>query len=150
MKKNIPFAMLIRAIRYCSTFHLFIQEKESLRLALMLNKYPNKFIEEQFNRVFHKFQINEQISIQNYGRIRESIVGQPDQERLPVDYEKHIFVHFTFCSSMRSFPIHFLNLWNKYFSNSPINDTIPVLGTRNVGNLQMQLTNHPNNQFRNN
>lgn len=141
MKKNIPLAMLIRAIRYCSSFHLFIQEKESLKMTLMLNKYPNEFIEKQFSHVFLKFQINEQLSNHNYCRIRERIIAQPNQEKTPVDYDKNIFVHFTFCSTMRSFPIHFLNLWNKYFSDSPIRDTIPIIGSRNVDNLQLQLTN---------
>lgn len=45
MKKNIPYTMLLRAIRYCSTFQSYIDEKEKLRMALLLNKYPNKVID---------------------------------------------------------------------------------------------------------
>ncbi|CAF4188302.1 unnamed protein product [Rotaria magnacalcarata] len=40
MKKNIPFEMLIRAIKYCSAFEAHLYEREKLRMALLLNKYP--------------------------------------------------------------------------------------------------------------
>ena len=55
MKKNIPFAMLLRAIRYCSTFESYLKERESLRMALLLNKYPKYLIHDQFNWVLQKF-----------------------------------------------------------------------------------------------
>ncbi len=48
MKKNIHFAMLLRAIRYCSTFEAYVNERVSLRMALLLNKYPGTFIDFQF------------------------------------------------------------------------------------------------------
>ena len=40
---------------------------------------------------------------------------------------------------MKNFPHKFHNLWLKYFSESPINDITPILGTRNVTNLQQRL-----------
>ena len=40
---------------------------------------------------------------------------------------------------MRLFPKQFHDIWNKYFGDSPINDIIPVLGTRNTDNLQQRL-----------
>jgi len=51
MKQNIPFAMLHRTIKYCSTFETFLNEREKLRMALLLNKYPGGFIDKQFNRL---------------------------------------------------------------------------------------------------
>ncbi len=30
MKKNIPFAILLRAIKYCSTFEAYLNEREKL------------------------------------------------------------------------------------------------------------------------
>ncbi|CAF4979240.1 unnamed protein product [Rotaria sp. Silwood1] len=44
MKKNIPFEMLIRAIKYYSTFEAYLCECEKLRMALLLNKYPGEFL----------------------------------------------------------------------------------------------------------
>ncbi|CAF4406024.1 unnamed protein product, partial [Rotaria magnacalcarata] len=66
MKKNIPFAMLLRAIRYCSTFQTYLNEREKLRMALLLNKYPNKIIDEQFNNMLLKFNVNEPLTVNNY------------------------------------------------------------------------------------
>ena len=50
-----------------------------------------------------------------------------------------MFIHFTYCTNMKSFPSKFHILWNKYFAESPINEIRPVLGTRNVDNLQQRL-----------
>ncbi|CAF5208266.1 unnamed protein product, partial [Rotaria magnacalcarata] len=98
MKKNIPFAMLLRAIRYCSTFQSYLNEREKLRMALLLNKYPNKIIDEQFNSVLVKFGINEPLTSNNYNRSRQKIIDSPIKEKLSVNYDKSIFVHFTYCS----------------------------------------------------
>ena len=139
MKMNIPFTMLLRAIRYCSTFDGYLNERAKLRMTLLLNKYPNKLIEQQFNKVLRKFNINESLSTNNYNEIRTKIINAPMKEKNPVNYDKTMFIHFTYCSSMKSFPIMFHKLWNKYFGESPINEIVPVLGTRNVNNLQIQL-----------
>ncbi|CAF4975878.1 unnamed protein product [Rotaria socialis] len=95
MKKNIPFAMLLRAVRYCSTFQLFINEREKLRMALLLTKYPNKIIDEQFNNMLPKFNIIEPLTSNNYVRYRQIVINSPIKEKLLVNYEKSIFVHFT-------------------------------------------------------
>ena len=34
MKKNVPYALILRAIRYCSTFDVFIQERESIVMSV--------------------------------------------------------------------------------------------------------------------
>ena len=139
MKKNIPFTMLLRAIRYCSTFQTYLNEREKLRMALLLNKYSNKFIEEQFNNVLSKFHINQPLSYNNYNEYRQKIINSPIKEKISVDYGKTMFVHFTYCSNMKLFPGKFHALWNKYFGESPLNEITPILGTRNVKNLQRQL-----------
>ncbi|CAF4425200.1 unnamed protein product [Rotaria sp. Silwood2] len=123
MKKNIIFTMLLRTIRYCSSFQAYLNEREKLRMALLLNKYPNKFINEQFNNVFLKINID-QFS---------------NKRKIPIDYEKTMVTHFTYCSNMETVPTNFHILWDKYFGNSPINEIIPILGTRNVNNLQRRL-----------
>ena len=61
------------------------------------------------------------------------------KEKIVADYDKTMFVHFTYCSSMKNFPKQFHKMWNKYFGESPINEIVPVLGTRNANNLQRQL-----------
>ncbi|CAF1548816.1 unnamed protein product [Rotaria sordida] len=132
--------MLLRAIRYCSSFQVYIDEREKLRMALLLIKYPNKFIDEQFNNVLIKLNIDQSLNNINYNIFRQQVINAPIKEKVPVDYRKTIFVHFTYCSSMRTFPVKFHALWNKYFGGSLINEVLPILGTRNVKNLQRQLT----------
>ncbi|CAF4278884.1 unnamed protein product, partial [Rotaria sp. Silwood2] len=139
MKKNIPFAMLLRAIRYCSTFEAYLKEKSTLRMALILNKYPGKFIDQQFKKVFLKFQINEPLTKNNYNTLRQKVIDTQYSDKIPVDHTRTMFIHFTYCTSMKAFPKKFHALWNKYFAESPINEIAPVLGTRNVDNLQRRL-----------
>lgn len=139
MKKNIPFAMLLRAIRYCSTFEVYLDERNKLRMALLLNKYPQKFIDVQFNQLLNKFNIKEALTSINYDRYRQMFINTPIQIQQPINHGISMFVHFTYCSNMKTFPKKFHELWQKYFNTSPINDIIPVLGTRNVLNLQKRL-----------
>ena len=139
MKKNIPFAMLLRGLRYCSSFDAYLDERAKLRMALLLNKYPGHFVDQQFHRLFYKFGINEPLGIHNYESYRQKILDSPIQSKTVVDHSRTMFVHFTYCSNMRTFPSKFHTLWQKYFMESPINDIVPVLGTRNVQNLQRRL-----------
>ena len=85
MKMNIPFTVLLRAIRYCSTFDGYLNEREKLRMALLLNKYPNKLIDQQFNNVLSKFNINESLSIYNYDKIKTKINNAPMKEKIVVN-----------------------------------------------------------------
>jgi hypothetical protein len=136
MKKNIPFAMLLRAIRYGSTFKAYLEERGNLRMALLLNMYPNNFIDQQFERVLLKFNINEALMAHNYQLFRQKVLDTPIQEKKSIDHGKIMFVHFTYGSNMRTFPKKFHALWQKYFAESPINDINPIVDTRNVNNLQ--------------
>ncbi|CAF3810183.1 unnamed protein product [Rotaria sordida] len=135
MKKNIPFTMLLCAIRYCSTYQTYLDECEKLRMTLLLNKYPNKFIEQQFNSVLLKYSIDEPLNMINYDEYRQNVLDSPSKEHVRIDYDKVMLIHFTYCLSMKAFPLKFHTLWSKYFGESPINEIIPVLGTRNVKNL---------------
>ena len=139
MKRNIPFAMLLRAIRYCSAFDSYLNERAELRMALLLNQYPGQFIDRQFNYVLLKFGNNKPLDVNNYQLYRQKVLDSPIQVKTPIDHNRTMFVHFTYCSSMRMFPVKFHLLWQKYFLDSPINDIVPVLGTRNVDNLQRRL-----------
>ncbi|CAF3173369.1 unnamed protein product [Rotaria sp. Silwood2] len=130
MKKNIIFTLLLRALRYCSTFQEYLNERERLRVALLLNKYPNKFIDEQFIYILEKLNIEHLLTFNNYAQHRQKIIDSPTKEKVPIDYGKTVFVHFTYCSNMRAFPAKFHDLWNKYFGESPINDIIPTLEDR--------------------
>ncbi|CAF1333695.1 unnamed protein product [Rotaria sordida] len=99
--------MLLRTIRYCSTFEAYVHERESLRMAFLLNKYSNKCIDEQFNKTWSKFNIHETIDYNNYDRLRQKIIEHPEKEKTLIDYNKYMFIHFTYCLSMKQFPKQF-------------------------------------------
>jgi hypothetical protein len=46
-------------------------------MALLLNKYPSDLINDQFNRVLSKFDIEEILSVTNYNLIRDKIIQSP-------------------------------------------------------------------------
>jgi len=131
--------MLLRVIRYCSIFQTYLNERESLRIAFLLNKYLDIFINEQFNRVWSKFNINETVNVYNYDQLRQQIIQYPQKDKESIEYNKHIFIHFTYCLNIKQFPKRFHDLWNRFFSESPIADVRPILGIRNVNNLQQRL-----------
>ena len=139
IKKNIPFSMLLRAIRYCSTFQAYLEQRGKLKMTLLLNRYPGPFIDQQFNRMLQKFNLAQPLTEFNYDILRQQVINIPYKEKIPVDYNTNMFVHFTYCSNMRTFPKKIPYTVEQYFRESPINDIIPVLGTRNVDNLQRRL-----------
>ncbi|CAF1551815.1 unnamed protein product [Rotaria sp. Silwood1] len=81
MKMNIPYAMLIRAIKYCSTFETYLNEREKLRMTLLLNKYPGEFIEKQFSRVFQIHILMRPLSTSNYKTLREKLIDLDKKEK---------------------------------------------------------------------
>ncbi|CAF4755672.1 unnamed protein product, partial [Rotaria sp. Silwood2] len=83
MKKNIIFTMLLRAIRYCSTFQEYLNERERLRVALLLNKYPNKFIDEQFTNILEKLNIEQLLTFNNYAEHSQKFIDSPIKEKVP-------------------------------------------------------------------
>ena len=42
-------------------------------IALLLNKYPSKFLDNQFNRIFNRYGIKSSLTNENYTTIREII-----------------------------------------------------------------------------
>ena len=122
MKKNIPYAMLLRAIRYCSTFQAYLDERSKLKIALLPNKYPGKFIDQQCIHMLQNFNIDKPLTTNNYNALRQKVINTPLKEKVPIDYSKIMFVHFTYCLNMTTFPKKFHTLWNKYFEHFPIDD----------------------------
>ncbi|CAF1405565.1 unnamed protein product [Adineta ricciae] len=110
MKKNIPFAMLLRAIRYCSTFKEYKKERDQMKMALLLKQYPSQLIDQQLNHVFYEYDIKLQMNIIHYHNIRQKIINSPLQVKEPIDYGHKMFIHFTYCSNIRNFPKKFHNL----------------------------------------
>ena len=108
-------------------------------MALLLNKYPNKLIDQQFQLLFNKYGNTTELTANGYSTVRRTILESSRSEKHRVDYASTLFVHFTYCTSMRRFPQQFHSLWTKYFANSPLNEVRPILGTRNTNNLHLEM-----------
>ena len=50
MKRNIPYATALRATRICSHAEDLREELQKIRITLLLNKYPPRFIDKQIRR----------------------------------------------------------------------------------------------------
>ena len=75
IKQNLPYSFILKAFRYCSTYEAYLRERETLRVMFILNKYPNEFIDKQFNEVLLKFGILiNRLNSYNYPEIREKII----------------------------------------------------------------------------
>jgi hypothetical protein len=107
MKKNIPYEMLFRGIKYCSRFEAYLDEREQLRMSLLLNKYPGEFINKQFDRLLKRFNIDQPLNDKNYVELRQKMICSPIRKKIPVDYGRSMFIHFTFCAKMKSFRLNF-------------------------------------------
>ena len=81
---------------------------------LLLNKYSSKIIDQQFNLVLQKFNINHTFTIHNYHILRNQVISAPFKEKVLTDYGKTMFVYFTYCTNMVTFPKKFHSLWGKY------------------------------------
>ena len=53
VRRNIPYAALLRAARICSHVNDFNSECIRIDMPLLLDHYPPNFIKKQFNRSFH-------------------------------------------------------------------------------------------------
>ncbi|CAF1495611.1 unnamed protein product [Rotaria magnacalcarata] len=57
--RNIIRAALLRAVRYSSTFEAFNTERRSIRLMLLYNGYPSTYINSEFRKFFHQYDIHD-------------------------------------------------------------------------------------------
>jgi hypothetical protein len=111
IKKNIPFAALVRAIRYCSSYGIFKREEAHICMSLLLNKYPLDFILKQFERVIQTFQCTAPAQ-KNFLSIRKIFLDTPDNKakKAVIDFKINIMCHFSYCKGMHDFSTRFYTL----------------------------------------
>jgi hypothetical protein len=74
MKKNTPFTVLLSIVRYCSTIEIYLHERESLRMALLVNNLIVCYLD---------FNINQPFNIANYKVLHEIVIQSPAQPITP-------------------------------------------------------------------
>ncbi|CAF4037931.1 unnamed protein product [Rotaria sordida] len=81
--RNVIQTILMRAVRYSSTFQAFNNERRTIRLTLLLNGYPSTYINAQFQYFFKKY-ISLSSSIlplidnkEQFSVLRQQLLAQP-------------------------------------------------------------------------
>lgn len=156
IRRNIPYANLLRAARICSHVKDFNIERIRIDMSLLLNKYPPAFIQKQFNRFF---QVNNTTTILHelnqlvYNQLHKTLLYQPtrrekqlakmtqDPIRNPLVLQTKkwnsllLFPRYTFDSGLsKTFPSKFITWWKKYyaFPGSPLEQvTIKIVANTN-------------------
>ena len=137
IKKNIPFAALVRAIRYSSTYVAFKREESRICMSLLLNGYPLNFILRQLERVPQTFQCSV-LKRDNYPNIRKVMLaaGENSGKKAKIDFEVNVLCHFSFCKGMHDFSTRFHRLWDECFVDTAISKMKPIVGFKKLDNLQ--------------
>lgn len=137
IKKNIPFAALVRAIRYSSTYDAFKREESHISMSLLLNGYPSRFILRQFERVPQTFQCPT-LKRDNYSDIRKVMLAAVDNngKKAKLNFKDNILCHFSFCKGMHDFSTRFHRLWDDCFVDTAIFEMKPIVGFKRLDNLQ--------------
>ena len=106
--KNIPFSGLLRAVRICSHKEDLREEIEKIRITLLLNKYPPKFIDNHFKRFFETLTGERESKLllsdkHNEYRDRVLDVQWNRKEKQKINFDKDILLHFTYTPSLARF-----------------------------------------------
>ena len=99
--KNIPFSGLLRAVRICSHRDDLRDEIEKIRVTLLLNRYPSKFIDNHFKRFFETLtgEKDSQLLLSDkHSEYRERVldIQWNKKEKQKINFDKDILLHFTY------------------------------------------------------
>jgi hypothetical protein len=146
IKKNIPYEAIIRAVRYSSDLISFKKEESYITLALLLNGYTLKFIQEQYYRAMCDMNCSWP-NRYNYNSIRNLFLRHyffnlrktEKKKKKKIDFDTHIMIHFSYCKGMEKFVPIFHQIWDEIFGFLAISGIKPMVGFRNCDSLQKKL-----------
>lgn len=129
--RNIPYAAALRATRICSHPEDLHLELETIRITLLLNKYPPKFIDKHVGRFFQDLTGNDTSEIllgRDHQKYRERVLDRAwnKKEKRKINFKTDVLLHFTYTPSLINFGSHFHHIWQEIFEGTPIDD-IPVI-----------------------
>ena len=139
--KNIPFSGLLRAVRICSHKEDLREEIEKIRITLLLNKYPPKFIDNHFKRFFETLTGERESKLllsdkHNEYRDRVLDVQWNRKEKQKINFDKDILLHFTYTPSLARFGSKFHQVWQEIFEETPLSDIPVIFAYRLADNLK--------------
>ena len=142
IKRNIPYGAIIRAIRYSSDMVSFNKEETHITLALLLNGYPLKVIQQQYRRAFSDMNCTWPDRY-NYQTVRQTFLSyffsKEKKKRKEINFDTDLIFHFTYCKGMETFAACFHQKWEELFSDFALSSIKPIVGFRNCDSLQQRL-----------
>ena len=109
VRRNIPYAALLRAARICSHVNDFNTECIRIDMSLLLNYYPPDFIKKQFHRFFHlnnALPVFSELNEEVYHRLHTQSLYQPTRR------EKQL--HSMIQDPVRNPVVLQLKIWNSH------------------------------------
>ncbi|CAF4449823.1 unnamed protein product, partial [Rotaria magnacalcarata] len=129
--RNIPYSAALRATRICSHSEDLYHELEKIRITLLLNKYPPRFIDKHIGRFFQDLTgitTSETLLGNDHSKFRELVLDTTwnKKEKRQINFGTDILLHFTYAPSLANFGTHFHQIWQEIFEGTPLDD-IPVI-----------------------
>ncbi|CAF3264886.1 unnamed protein product [Rotaria sp. Silwood2] len=87
--RNIPYTALIRAARLCNNLHDFHMERLRIKVSLLLNNYPPKFIKNQFFQVNKADILIKRFDEKTYHQLHYKLLYQPSKHELELKAMKN-------------------------------------------------------------
>ncbi|CAM2729028.1 unnamed protein product, partial [Rotaria socialis] len=144
IKRNIPYAAALRATRICSHSEDLRSELEKIRITLLLNKYPPRFIDKHIGRFFQDVteqRTSDLLLGERHQAYRERTL-EPEwkkKEKRKIEFGKDILLHFTYTPSLAHFGSRFHQIWQEIFEDTPLDD-IPVMYANRVSDSLRHLS----------
>ena len=128
--RNIPYAAVLRATRMCFHPEDLQHEFDKIRIMLLLNKYPPKFIDRRIERFLQDLtgtKTTKTLLGKEHSKFRELIldIAWNKKEKKKIVFSRDILLHFTYTLSLARFGSWFHQIWQEIFEGKPLDD-IPV------------------------
>jgi hypothetical protein len=139
--RNIPYAAALRATRICSHPEDLRQELDKIRVMLLLNKYPPKFINQHMNRFYKDLtekQSSDTLLSKEHGKYRERVLDDKwnKKEKRKIDFKNDILCHFSYTPALACFGKNFHQIWTEIFDGTPLDETQIIYANKLTDSLK--------------
>ena len=150
--RNIPYTAALRATRICSHANDLRDELDRIRVMLLLNKYPPRFIDQQMQRFYDDLTGKKSSDIllgNDHRTYRDKVLDEQwnKKEKRKIDFRNDILCHFSYTPALARFGTNFHQIWNEVFDGTPLDSTHIIYANRLTDSLkQMLVKKRPNKQ----
>ena len=142
--RNIPYAVALRVTRICSHPKDLRRELDIVRITLLLNKYPPRFIDKHIGRFCQDLtreKTSERLLGKDHLKFRELALNVVwnKREKGRIDFNTDILLHFTYTPSLAHFGSHFHQIWREIFEGTPLDDISVMYANRLTDSLKYLL-----------